>query len=103
MSFYAQFEVTTPYGALYSATMTEAKMMALDAAKVTGKACAVKKVAVPFLVATGWEPESAPAAAPEPVKPACCQVERHVPHNNCMYGGRKFGHSPAHCTADACY
>lgn len=26
-----------------------------------------------------------------------------VPHFNCINGGRKTGHSAAHCTADACW
>lgn len=32
-----------------------------------------------------------------------CKWDKTIPHNNCMYGGRKIGHSVAHCTADACY
>ena len=27
----------------------------------------------------------------------------HVPHFNCLYGGKAVGHSAAHCTANACY
>ena len=32
-----------------------------------------------------------------------CKVDAYVPHYNCLYQGRAMGHSPAHCTADACY
>lgn len=32
-----------------------------------------------------------------------CQWDKHVPHDNCLYGGNATGHSAAHCTADACY
>lgn len=32
-----------------------------------------------------------------------CKRGDSVPHNSCIYGGRKAGHSRAHCTADACY
>jgi hypothetical protein len=26
-----------------------------------------------------------------------------VPHDNCMYGGNRVGHSKAHCTAGGCW
>lgn len=31
-----------------------------------------------------------------------CIVFSAVPHFNCSYGGRKMGHSYAHCSADIC-
>jgi hypothetical protein len=32
-----------------------------------------------------------------------CTTDAYVPHYNCIYQGRAIGHSPSHCTADACY
>ena len=32
-----------------------------------------------------------------------CTTDAYVPHYNCIYGGNRMGHSPSHCTADACY
>jgi hypothetical protein len=26
-----------------------------------------------------------------------------VPHDNCLYGGKRIGHSEIHCTANSCY
>lgn len=34
---------------------------------------------------------------------ARCATDAYVPHYNCIYGGRRIGHSASHCTADACY
>lgn len=44
--------------------------------------------------------------APEKIADApCkrCEWDTAVPHNSCIYGGNRVGHSKAHCTADACY
>ena len=27
----------------------------------------------------------------------------NVPHDSCLYGGKRIGHSATHCTADSCY
>lgn len=32
-----------------------------------------------------------------------CTTDAYVPHYNCIYGGKRMGHSASHCTADACY
>lgn len=32
-----------------------------------------------------------------------CTTDEYVPHFNCMYKGNAVGHSPSHCTANACY
>lgn len=32
-----------------------------------------------------------------------CKTDVYIPHYNCMYDGKKIGHSVAHCTANACY
>lgn len=32
-----------------------------------------------------------------------CETDKHVPHDNCIYGGKAIGHNESHCTADSCY
>lgn len=32
-----------------------------------------------------------------------CRTNVYVPHNSCLYGGNRTGHSKTHCTANACY
>lgn len=39
-----------------------------------------------------------------PVCARCANNDGHdVPHFNCLYAGKRIGHSTAHCTANACY
>jgi hypothetical protein len=102
--FYAQYEVVTPYGTVAAASLKEASSLAKEAAATLGKTIKVQKVATPYLVVSGWSPAE-PVQEAEVVKPECCTSGKGlaVPHDNCLYGGRKMGHSPSHCTADACF
>lgn len=50
------------------------------------------------IIASGGDPDS-----PE-YCPTCKAGSNAGPvHGNCLYGGRKIGHSRGHCSANACY
>lgn len=50
------------------------------------------------IIASGGDPDS-------PEYCATCKAGNNAgpSHGNCLYGGRKFGHSRGHCSADSCW
>lgn len=50
------------------------------------------------IIASGGDPDS-------PEYCATCKAGSNAGpvHGNCLYGGRKIGHSRGHCSANACY
>lgn len=75
-----------------------------DAAEVAKQVEAIKKKLAEqraereAIIASGGDPDS-----PEYCKICKAGIDAGPVHGNCLYGGRKIGHSRGHCSAEACY